>query len=183
MAQETEERTRQNRWEAFGELYEEYLPKVYRYVKYRVGDVATAEDITSLVFEKALAKFRDYQAERGAISTWLFTIARNSVIDYYRRRSKQRTVSLDDVQPTTEEGDPVAEEIARRELRALLQLCLDVLPRREQDIVSLKFGAEANNRQISRLLQLTESNIGTILYRAVRKLRDCVQERSNGRQR
>ena len=171
--------TGRSSWEVFGEVYEEYMPKIYRYVSYRVNDAATAEDITSGVFEKALAKFCDYRADRGAISTWLFTIARNSVIDYYRRRSKRPTVSLDDAPPLADDGDPVTDEIARREMRALLRLCLEILSRREQDIVSLKFGAEATNRQISRQLRLTESNIGTILYRTVRKLRDCFQERSD----
>jgi RNA polymerase sigma factor (sigma-70 family) len=169
---------RSNR-EVFGELYEEYMPKIYRYVSYRVNDVATAEDITSIVFEKALTRFQDYCSERGAISTWLFTIARNSVIDYYRRRSKRPTVPLDDALPLANGGDPVAAEMERREMLDLLRLCLEILSHREQDIVSLKFGGEATNRQISHLVRLSESNIGTILYRAVRKLRDCFQERSD----
>jgi RNA polymerase sigma factor (sigma-70 family) len=179
MSPEIGDSTGRSNREVFGELYEEYMPKIYRYVSYRVSDVATAEDITSLVFEKALTRFRDYRSERGAISTWLFTIARNSVIDYYRRRSKRPTVPLDEATPLADEGDPVSEEIARREMRALLRLCLEILSRQEQDIVSLKFGGEATNRQISRLLRLTESNIGTILYRTMRKLRDCFQERSD----
>jgi RNA polymerase sigma-70 factor (ECF subfamily) len=179
MSPEIGDSTGRSNREVFGEIYEEYMPKIYRYVSYRVSDVATAEDITSVVFEKALTRFRDYRSERGAISTWLFTIARNSVIDYYRRRSKQSTVPLDKVTLLAAEGDPVSEEIERREMRALLRLCLEILSRQEQDIVSLKFGGETTNRQISRLLQLTESNIGTILYRAVRKLRDCFQERSD----
>ena len=181
MSSETIDSTGRSNREVFGEVYEEYLPRIYRYVSYRVSDAATAEDITSVVFEKALVKFSDYCADRGALSTWLFTIARNAVVDYYRRRGRQPTVPLDNAPPLVEEGDPVAEEITRREMRALLRFCLEILSRREQDIVSLKFGAEATNRQISRLLWLTESNIGTILYRTVRKLRDCFQERSDVR--
>jgi len=61
-----------------------------------------------------------------------------------------------------------------------LQVCLAGLPQQEQEIISLKFGAEMNNRQIAKVLGLSESNVGTKLYRAVRKLRDSFKGWQNG---
>ena len=72
------------------------------------------------------------------------------------------------------------EEVTKSEERKRLQSCLAKLSRDEQELISLKFGAELNNRQIAKTLGLSESNVGTRLYRAVRKLRDSFQEPVNG---
>ena len=77
--------------ETFAELYEEYLPKVFRYVRYRVNELQVAEDLTSTTFEKALVNFEKYSADRAAFSTWVFSIARNVVIDHYRVRGRRPT--------------------------------------------------------------------------------------------
>ncbi len=166
--------------ETFAELYEEYLPKVFRYVSYRLHDTGVAEDLTASVFEKALERFTSYRADKASFSTWLFTIARNTVIDHYRTSRKKKTVSLDKAAKMAETKSSPEEEFARQEERQRLQVCLAALPTQEQDIVSLKFGSELTNRQIAQMIGLSESNVGTILYRTVRKLRDCFGGWQNG---
>lgn len=166
--------------ETFAELYEEYLPRVFRYMSYRLNDTSVAEDLTSNVFEKALDKFASYRANKASFSTWLFTIARNTVIDHYRTSSKRQTVPLDKAAEMAETKSSPEEEFARREERQRLQVCLAALSTQEQDIVSLKFGSELTNRQIADMIGLSESNVGTILYRTVRKLRDCFGGWQNG---
>ena len=158
--------------EVFVELYEEYMPKVFRYMSYRTDDVSLAEDLTSEVFEKALTKLSSYRSDKASFSTWLFSIARNTVIDHYRVSSKKQTFPLEKAAEVSSDSSPY-EEINKKEERQQLQLCLVGLSQQEQDIVSYKFGGEFNNRQIAKMLGLSESNVGTILYRTVRKLRDC----------
>lgn len=157
--------------DTFAGLYEQYLPKVYRYISYRVTDTSTAEDLTSAVFEKALTKFKTYQAEKAQFSTWVFTIARNTLIDYFRSAGKTRTVPLE-AAFSFQSDTAVQEENERLEDLSLLKTCLARLSQVEQEIISLKFGAEMTNRQIAGTLALTESNVGVILFRAIRKLRD-----------
>ena len=166
--------------ETFAELYEEYLPQVFRYMSYRLNDNSIAEDLTSSVFEKALARFTSYRADKASFSTWLFTIARNTVIDHYRTSGKKKTVPLDKAAEMAETKSSPEEEFARREERQRLKVCLAALSTQEQDIVSFKFGSELTNRQIAQMIGLSESNVGTILYRAVRKLRDCFGGWQNG---
>jgi RNA polymerase sigma-70 factor, ECF subfamily len=166
--------------QAFAELYERYLPKVYRYINYRITDVHLAEDLTSVVFEKALTKFKSYNIEKANFSTWIFTIARNTLVDHYRTSRKGQTVLLDEPLAAADPGQSPEEESDRAEEIRLLNSCLARLSSSEQEIISLKFGAEMNNRQIARMLSLTESNVGVIIYRAVRKLRDSFRERENG---
>jgi RNA polymerase sigma-70 factor (ECF subfamily) len=69
-------------WDA---VYREELPRVYNFHRYRVPDPATAEDLTSVTFEKAWRARRRYRRERAAVSTWLLSIARNVAIDHFRR--------------------------------------------------------------------------------------------------
>jgi RNA polymerase sigma-70 factor, ECF subfamily len=164
----------------FAELYEQYLPKVFRYISYRISDVPLAEDLTSTVFEKALTKFKSFNTDKASFSTWIFTIARNTLTDYYRVKSNKPMVSLEE--PFTPAGPEVSpeEEIDRAEDIRILNSCLGRLSAPEQEIISLKFGAEMTNRQIAGMLKLTESNVAVIIYRAVRKLRDSFREKQNG---
>ncbi len=158
--------------DVFIELYEKYLPKVFRYINYRVGDTDLAEDLTSTVFEKALVGFNSYQPEKAMFSTWLLSIAGHVVIDHYRKTSGRQTISLDEINEMASENIPPDEEAVRKDEQRRLQACLASLSKQEQEIIALKFGAELTNRQMAGMLSLSESNVGTILYRAVRKLRD-----------
>jgi RNA polymerase sigma factor (sigma-70 family) len=165
---------------AFAELYTEFLPRVFRYISYRIADEPTTEDLTSLVFEKALAKFNSYRPDKASFSTWIFTIARNTLTDYYRTGHKEQTVGLEEAVGVAAPDPSPEEESECAEDRQILNSCLAQLSRGEQEIISLKFGAEMTNRQIARTLSLTESNVGIIIYRAVRKLRDNFREKQNG---
>lgn len=166
--------------EIFAELYEQYLPRVFRYISYRIGDVHLAEDLTSDVFEKALTGFSSYRSDKASFSTWLLSIARHTLIDHYRVSGKRQTIPLEEPANMSSENTSPEEEAVRREELQKLQICLAVLRQQEQEIISLKFGAELTNRQIAKMLELSESNVGTTLYRAVRKLRDSFRGWQNG---
>lgn len=169
--------------EVFAGLYEQYMPGVYKYINYRVGNVHLAEDLTSAVFEKALAGFSRYRLERASFFTWLMSIARHMVIDHYRMMGRRKNMPLEEASDISSDTLSPEQGAVKREELQRLQLCLAGLSQQEQEIVSCKFGAEMTNRQIAGVLSLSESNIGTILYRAVRKLRDCFREWQNGQGR
>jgi RNA polymerase sigma factor (sigma-70 family) len=166
--------------ESFAAFYEKYLPKVYRYINYRITDVQTAEDLTSAVFEKALNKFNSYDSRKAGFSTWVFTIARNTLTDHFRSSRQSRTVGLEAVADSPSPQLSPEDEADRAEEISILNSCLAKLSAPEKEIISLKFGAEMTNRQIAGILSLSESNVGVILYRAVRKLRDDFRGRRDG---
>jgi RNA polymerase sigma factor (sigma-70 family) len=167
----------------FGQIYDDHLTSVYRYVRYRVGDAAAAADLTSAVFEKALAAFKGYSSEKASPQTWLIAIARNTVTDYLRRSAVRKTIPLDSALAAVSD-DPSPQDAAEQsEEREVLRICFSLLQQREQEIVSLKFGAEFNNRNIASVLGLSNSNVGAILFRVIRKLRQCFQEWQNGKSR
>jgi RNA polymerase sigma-70 factor, ECF subfamily len=152
-------------WEA---TYREYLPRVYNFFLYRLGDRVLSEDLTAATFEKAWRGRSRFRRELSSLSTWLFAIARNVAIDHFRKR--EQDVSLEVV---SEQADPGSlEEVIQRnqDVTKLIQL-LSQLPAREREIVAFKYGGGLNNREIARLTRLSESNVGIILYRVVAKLR------------
>ena len=158
-------------WEA---VYREELPRVYNFFRYRFGDDTQAEDLTSATFEKAWAGRKRYRRDRGAFSTWLFSIARNLAIDAYRRQ--RQTVSLEDVEPM-DGGSPLLEDqVQQRQDFVKLERLMTQLPERERELVALKYGAELTNREIARLTGLSETNVGSILHRVVNKLGNLWEE-------
>ena len=165
--------------ESFAMLYKQYLPRVFRYVSYKVGNIPIAEDLTSNVFEKALVSFGRYRSEKASVSTWLFSIAHHTVADYFKVNSRRRHVPLDSLVNIVIEGSPEDTLIRQEELQQLHSY-LSQLSQQEQEIISLKFGAELTNRQIASLLNLSESNVGVIVHRAVHKLRTNFRGWQNG---
>ena len=158
--------------ELFGLLYEQYLPRIFQYVNYRVGDRTAAEDLTSDIFNKALSNFTKYDSGKAAFSTWIFSIARNTLIDYYRRRSREQKFQKEAESKVVAFSTSPEEEASRSEEISELRECLSLLNPNEQELISLKFSSEMTNREIARIMGLSESNVGTILCRAIRKLRD-----------
>jgi RNA polymerase sigma-70 factor (ECF subfamily) len=157
---------------AFEELYSEYLPRVFNYVSYRVGDQKAAEDITAEVFERALKHLHTYRADRGAFSTWLFKIARNLISNHLRtQRRRPEALSLE-TYPAIAVSSPSAEQatIEAERLRQV-QASLKRLPEREQEIVALKFGFGLGNGEIARLMHLNPNHVGVLLHRALHMLR------------
>jgi RNA polymerase sigma-70 factor (ECF subfamily) len=157
---------------AFGAVYDHYFPRVYNYVCYRVGDTETANDLTAKIFERVLVNIGRYRPKRAAFATWLFTVARNCVSDHIRAQKRRPCLplaTLDDHRSS----DPEPEEIiVRKEAHAELLAAVSCLSDRQRNLVALKFGAGLTNRSIAELTGLSESNVGVILYRTIRKLRD-----------
>jgi RNA polymerase sigma factor (sigma-70 family) len=161
---------------AFSAFYEEYMPKVFGYISYRVNDRQTAEDITSKVFEKALSAFTSYDPGKAGLSTWVFAIARNTLTDHFRSAHNQQNVALDETMDFVDEGcNPESDLLRADEVRRLRKL-IEGLSAEERGIIALKFGAGLTNREIAKTSGLSESNVGVIVYRTVRKLRQRFEE-------
>lgn len=152
-------------WDA---LYADQLPRVYNYFRYRVGSGPVAEDLTSLTFEKAWTARHRYRRNLAGFSTWLMTIARNVATDHWRRRRVHAPLEAAEHVAGGEEPHALAE---RRDDFERLARLLAGLPERDRELIALKYGAGLTNRAIARQARLSETNVGTILHRAVQKLR------------
>jgi RNA polymerase sigma-70 factor (ECF subfamily) len=152
-------------WDA---VYAEQLPRVYNYFRYRIRNDSVAEDLTSKTFEKAWRARGRYRRDLAAFGTWLLRIARNVAVDHLR--SHREHDELDETTEPAADGSPEDDGARASDLARLAALVRD-LSEREQELLALKYGAEATNRAIARLTGLSESNVGTILHRVVERLR------------
>jgi len=159
------QRARATDWEA---SFAEQLPRVYNFFRYRVGAGPEAEDLTAATFEKAWRARDRYRRDRAAFGTWLIAVARNVAIDHFR--AAKDSVPLEEAAEIP--GGHTPEEIAeRRSDEDRLGRLLARRTERERELLALKYGAEYTNRDIARMTGMSESNVGTILHRAVQALR------------
>jgi RNA polymerase sigma factor (sigma-70 family) len=162
---------------AFAELYDHYFPRIFNYVRYRVQDSNLADDLTALIFERALQHISHYNQEKGTFSVWIFAIARNAISDHLRAQRRHRWFSLDTIWEWASSSPQPDELVIKGETRDELLEALEGLGERERDIIALKYGAQLTNRRIASLTGLSESNVAVILYRSVRRLRDSLDKR------
>jgi RNA polymerase sigma-70 factor (ECF subfamily) len=161
---------------AFAPLYDHYFPRIYTYVRYRVADAPTADDLTSQIFERALVHVRAYRPERAPFGAWLFAIARNAVNDHLRAQRRRRWLSFEWLarHPGPE---PPPEAAALRDLaHENLMRAVVHLGEKDRDLIALKFSGGLNNRQIARFTGMSEGNVAVSLYRAVQKLRRLLKD-------
>lgn len=161
---------------AFAAVYDHYFPLVYNYVRLRVRDQQTAEDITSQVFERALAKIASYRPAKAPFAGWLFGIARNAVRDHYRSARRWRWLPLEFLTDRPDKNPPPEVVGATAETWERVLEAVAGLSERERDLVGLRFGAHLSYREIAALTGLTESNVSVILYRAVKRLRAKLED-------
>lgn len=153
----------------FADRYRDYLPRVLNFIRLRVPDDPVAQDLTAATFEQAFRKI-DQLRNPEAFGGWLFRIARNEVGQYYRRRRPQS--SLEGLLDLPSPGESPHEAAARQEELAGVLSAIAELPEREQEIIALRFVAGLSNREIAHAMGLSNSNVGVILFRAIRKVRD-----------
>ena len=153
--------------EAFGQLYDACVDRVYRFIFFRVSDVPTAEDLTSQVFLKAWQNLGRYRPN-GPILAWLYAIARNSVIDHYR--TFKQTVSLDEAAPLAAQDIKLDDLVEFKSEMGSLQESLKYLTEEQQEVLILKFIAEYDTDQIARRMGKSEGAIRALQMRALQAL-------------
>jgi RNA polymerase sigma-70 factor, ECF subfamily len=155
-------------------LYAACRDDVYAYLASLLGDRSAAEDATALAFERAFRRRRLFDRRRGSERAWLFGIARNAALDELRRRGRT-TALADRPVPDGCAGEDHVEGVLRR---ATVQAALATLKPRERELIALKFHAELSNPEIARVLRVSESNAGTMLHRAITKLRKACDDQA-----
>lgn len=160
--------------EALADLYETYYVRIYRFVFYRVSHKETAEDLTEDVFIKAFAGLSNLQ-QSEAFEGWLFQIARNLVIDYYRKR--KQLVPLDAIENTLEYDTNVVDIINLQIEQSILIKLLKELNDEQRSVIKMKFLEELDNSTIARVLNKTEGAIRVIQHRAISKLKEIFHDK------
>jgi len=166
-------KAKQGEQAAFGEIYNLYFQKIYRFIYYRVGNKELAEDLAEDVFLKAFTKISSVK-ENVAFLGWLYQIARNQVIDYYRQ--KKLTISIDEVENTLEYESNVVDVLNLEQQQKLLLKLIKELTPEQQVVLKLKFFEDLNNDEIAEVVGKSEGAIRVIQHRAISKLQELIKE-------
>jgi RNA polymerase sigma-70 factor (ECF subfamily) len=167
-------RTKGGEVDAFGELYERYVERIYKYVRVRVTEQTIAEDITENVFLRAFEAIERYQERGYAFSAYLYRIAQNQLVDYYRKRKDEAPIELAD--HTAADTPSLDERVIQIDRVREVQRALDRLPNDYQEVIRLRVLMEMPTPEVAEWLDRSEGAIRVLLHRALNALREAVNE-------
>lgn len=157
--------------EAFAPLYERYVDKIYRYIYYRTGNEADAEDLTARVFFRALLHIGDYEERGHPFSAWLYRIAHNLVANWHRDHSRHPVLTLEDMASwQVKEKGPEAMATLLDDKEALLD-AIRRLPADRRELLILKFVEQLTNAEIGAIMGRSEGAIKSLYHRTLVSLR------------
>jgi len=156
-------------------VYNQYYKNVYNYIAFRINNHFDAEELASLVFEKAIGAWGRYNPA-FPMEAWLIGIAKNTVTDYLRSKRRRQFASLDEIvnfASLSKQPDEVA--VFNEQNRALM-VAMSKLKDRERQILSLKFATDLKYHEIAKQMGAGESNVRVTAHRALKKLRKLLEE-------
>jgi len=168
--------------DAFGQLYTLHIDAIYRYIYFRVGDVSEAEDLTEQVFLNAWEALPGYKHLGNPITSWLYRIAHNIVVDHYRL-NKTRDNSISQYQQEYEDliEQSALQQVIDNEDMANLARAISRLNEDQQQVIILRFMEGYSHKEVAQVLDKNEGACRMIQYRALVNLQQMLQETERSR--
>lgn len=166
--------------QAFVEAYDLYVDQLYRFVYFKVGSKEEAEDLTSMVFLKCWNYvYEGHLGDYQTLKALLYKIARNTIIDHYRKNGKRQEISLDDVNGSPviidEKQDPEDQAAISFDFTRLMEEKLPQLKDEYREVIVLRFINELSIAEISKVLGKTAGNVRVMIHRALDSLQQLVK--------
>lgn len=162
--------------EAFGELYDRYVERIFNYVYYRTSNTHDAEDLTERVFLRAIKHIEKYENRGLPISAWLYRIAHNLIANWYRDNSRRQEIPLETFEFTLRyQGEKPESALIRTEEQEDLLKVIRQLPSDRQQLLILKFVEHLTNAEIGEIMGRTEGAVKSLYHRILISLREQYQ--------
>lgn len=159
----------------FISIYDDFSDKIYRFIYYKTCHRETAEDITSLTFLKAMEKWHLYNNKKGSVSTWLYGIARNLIIDHYRKHKKWGFIKdINDIWDLPS-GDNVLLELTNKEMNEELHQTLNSLAPGQREVIMLRLWDNLSYKEIAFIMAKSEASCKMLFSRALGKLKSTME--------
>ena len=158
--------------QAFGELYTNYVTKIYRYVYYHIHNKERAEDITQEVFLKAWKAIGSCRGKEKTFSSWLYRIAHNLIIDKLRKSQKQSTREAELPEDIRDTADRMEISLEQRDLLTVIEL----LPPNQKQVIIMKFIEGMDNREIAETIGKSTGAVRILQMRALDTLRKALDK-------
>lgn len=157
-------------------IYQDYYPKVCRFVLKKIADSETSEDLVSDIFVKVAANLDRYDREKASLSTWIYTISNNTLLDYYRSRKIHRELPDENgeegrMPESLVDASPLDSDLLADEALEGLALALEALPRRSRDLIILHYYEGLSLKEIALKLGMSYANVKLIHKKALAQLR------------
>lgn len=157
--------------ESFGILYEHFLHELYKYVFFKVEKV-DAQDICEEIFVKIWFKIKKYDNE-GNFRAWMYKIATNYIIDYYRKNKDIRNISLEDIKFEFDDNLYLSQN--QKSLHIYyIKKALEYLKPQYKDIIILHYINDLDIPEIAKILDKNENNVRVMLHRALNNLKEII---------
>ncbi|MDP3882644.1 MAG: RNA polymerase sigma factor [Candidatus Staskawiczbacteria bacterium] len=160
----------------FGEIYDQYIEKIYRFVFLKVSSREIAEDITSKVFLKGWESYQKKGAEIKNPSAFLYQIARNAVVDHYREKGRNSTVSSEVLPEIADFGDNVHEKAVLSADISAVRVSIQKLKPEHQDVIIWHYLEDMPIADIAKLLGKPAGTVRVMLHRGLKELKGIVEE-------
>ena len=151
------------------EIYRDFHGKIFGYIISKINDQDTAEDLTSEVFVKIYAKLDSFDKTKASLSTWIYTIARNTLTDYYRTRRV-----FEEIPETKDDGFSVEDSVCSSEMLERLAKGLSALDERERDIIVLRFYSGVTLKDIAVRMGISYAYVKVLQNKAFEKLKKYI---------
>ena len=154
---------------ALASLYENYYDKIVRYIFIRINDQSEAENLGGDVFLRALQSLDSYRGRPQQMIAWLFSIARNLVVDHVRKMSKRQEISIDEVEIPDKHN--IGEALEKKsELERLSQVVKQLTPA-QREVIGLRFFAELSSAEVGKILGKSSGAVREMQRAAIETLR------------
>lgn len=167
---------------AFSALYEHYYDSIFRYVSFRTGNTTEAEDITAEVFVRMIESIHRFKWQGHPFSSWLFRIAHNLVVDFYRKRGRRKTVSLESAPPVIESA--VLDSDARMDIELTMgdvRKAMENLTDLQREAITLRFAAGLSVAETAKAMGKKDNAVKALQHAGLKKLRRALCSEANER--
>jgi len=164
------DRARTGDQQALADLYDWYMPRVYRYTVARVGNVAEAEDLTEEVFLKMLGAIGGFRWKDVPFSSWLFRIAHNHIASHFRRSAQRGGPSSELTEDMIDFRETPASVVEQRITLEEVRRAAELLPEAQREVIALRFAVGLSIAETAKTLGKREGNVKALQHKAVAKL-------------
>ncbi|MCH8186291.1 MAG: sigma-70 family RNA polymerase sigma factor [Chloroflexi bacterium] len=162
---------------ALAALYERFFDQIYRYVSFKSGSRAEAEDITGDVFVKMLESIHSFKWQGHPFSSWLFRIARNLIVDYFRRAARKKTVPLEVAAATVgTTPDDMSRVVETNLTMADVRVAMQGLTSLQQEVISLRFAGGLSVSETAGALGKNDNAVKALQHVGLKKLRTMLAQ-------
>jgi RNA polymerase sigma-70 factor (ECF subfamily) len=180
LERETVDRARDGDQQALADLYDWYMPRVYRYAVARLGNTAEAEDLTEEVFLKMLGAIGDFRWKNVPFSSWLFRIAHNHVASHFRRNAQRGGATTEISEEVIDWRHDLASAVEDRITLEEVRRATELLPDAQREVIALRFAVGLSIAETARALGKREGNVKALQHKAVARLQRILIPDVNG---